>query len=37
MVEIGAATCSAIQGEEIRLAGAAGSHRKGSPSAGHRA
>ena len=35
MVEIGAATLSAIHGEEMRLAGGAGSHRNGGPS--HRA
>ena len=31
MVEIGAATLSAIHGEEMRLAGGAGSHRNGGP------
>src|SRR5262245_59408459 len=34
MVLIGAATLSAIQGDEMRLAGAAGSHRNGGASAG---
>jgi hypothetical protein len=37
MVEIGAATLSAIQGEEMRLAGGAGSHSIGSPITGQSA
>ena len=37
MVDIGAATLSAIQGEDRRLAGGAGSHSSGAPSVAHMA
>ena len=37
MVEIGAATLSAIHGEEMRFAGGAGSHSIGSPTTGQSA